>query len=449
MAILRQQPSFNNVFSNTHQFDAGNQLISQQNAGTARANTTAPAQHPVVLQGMPQGITDPRQCRQQQVQYGPPELPLGQHLQGNNMMGPGNIMGQPSPHLHGPNGGLYNLGASQQQLQQGAWNHGMQPNVAQSQAEISNGHWTGAIPGQNHADFNRDQGVPAPAFAPAAYQGPYPMGPMPPMPTPDFAPAGVHGGFHPPPMPIPGFVPTNPALPRSPPTVAHGLALKINVESTRSAASANKSKIGKATPGHRKQISELDLTPVAAHLNKVIEEHEKQKTPTRKPHANKNPDLGYASDGPAANKGLSLYTSPNGSTVSPINNTPTKVHGRGTEPRNFAPRLSATALPPPKFDLGIVRYEPPAPAVPTAVQDPFANLQVGFPVAHGADKSQAVPLEIRAQRSEMLNRLTSGPIGRPTYEIAMDIANFPFVEMAKLSVPATYGVVKLKNVSAH
>ncbi|TLD22150.1 hypothetical protein PspLS_08094 [Pyricularia sp. CBS 133598] len=55
---------------------------------------------------------------------------------------------------------------------------------------------------------------------------------------------------------------------------------------------------------------------------------------------------------------------------------------------------------------------------------------------------------VRSQRSQALNRLTSGPTGRPSAVEALDSNNFPFVETARVVAPdaCTNGVVKLKNI---
>jgi hypothetical protein len=58
-----------------------------------------------------------------------------------------------------------------------------------------------------------------------------------------------------------------------------------------------------------------------------------------------------------------------------------------------------------------------------------------------------VPSHIQALRSEHLNRLTSGPTGRPTLDVALDPANFPFIQGTTQAAPVKHGVVKIKNVS--
>lgn len=57
-----------------------------------------------------------------------------------------------------------------------------------------------------------------------------------------------------------------------------------------------------------------------------------------------------------------------------------------------------------------------------------------------------VPNHIQALRSEHLNRLTSGPTGRPTLDVALDAANFPFIQGTTQAAPVKHGVVKIKNV---
>lgn len=49
-------------------------------------------------------------------------------------------------------------------------------------------------------------------------------------------------------------------------------------------------------------------------------------------------------------------------------------------------------------------------------------------------------------RSEQLNVLTGSPSGLPTLHVALDPANFPFIESAKQCRAENHGVVKLGNV---
>ncbi|GKT46066.1 uncharacterized protein ColSpa_06247 [Colletotrichum spaethianum] len=74
--------------------------------------------------------------------------------------------------------------------------------------------------------------------------------------------------------------------------------------------------------------------------------------------------------------------------------------------------------------------------------------QLGYPIQNAA-MSYGAPVTdyIRAQRSAELNRLTAGPTGLPTAQIALHEANFPFVEPA--TRPAHFvvrGVVKIGNI---
>ncbi|KAK4125129.1 hypothetical protein N657DRAFT_570749 [Parathielavia appendiculata] len=57
-----------------------------------------------------------------------------------------------------------------------------------------------------------------------------------------------------------------------------------------------------------------------------------------------------------------------------------------------------------------------------------------------------VPPEIRAVRSAQLNKLTEGPMGLPTQDMALNPQNFPFMESTIQAAPVGYGVVKIKNI---
>ncbi|KZL80620.1 rna rnp-1 protein [Colletotrichum incanum] len=74
--------------------------------------------------------------------------------------------------------------------------------------------------------------------------------------------------------------------------------------------------------------------------------------------------------------------------------------------------------------------------------------QVGYPPQNAvASYGAPVPDYIRAQRSAELNRLTAGPTGLPTAQVALHEANFPFVDPA--TSPAHFvvrGVVKIGNI---
>ena len=133
--------------------------------------------------------------------------------------------------------------------------------------------------------------------------------------------------------------------------------------------------------------------------------------------------------------------------------------GMFTEPRNYAPRTSGLPLsiscePPPKFDLSIAtgsRTKLFQASFNNTYQDTAAPCR-----DHDAIQTAVVPFfaqylapddQVRASRSGHLNRLTATTTGLPTLTTAMDPANFPFMEGSRQSVAATYGVVKLKNVS--
>ncbi|KAL2161128.1 hypothetical protein VTH06DRAFT_8347 [Thermothelomyces fergusii] len=148
------------------------------------------------------------------------------------------------------------------------------------------------------------------------------------------------------------------------------------------------------------------------------------------------------------------------------------VHGQynQTEPRNFAPRAAAQYYmpPPPAFGLGhrgATKRHEESPIL-GADTDPFLSPQprrIG-----GRDVSQALflpsvpennqlatidqpwhdpaPAEIRAVRSDQLGKLTDGPTGLPTQDVALDPDNFPFIEAATQARPVGHGVVKIKNI---
>lgn len=157
-----------------------------------------------------------------------------------------------------------------------------------------------------------------------------------------------------------------------------------------------------------------------------------------------------------------------------------------TEPRNFAPRTNGTITsdPPPRFVLrtpapilqnldhgnGVITpshsgneriHITPDRSLGSTFDngsrgfDPFRVTELPSVIKPIEPLSNAlvlhnnyVPDYIRQQRSKQLNELTNGPTQRPTAEVALDTANFPFVEGAR-NAQATpgYGVVKLKNVS--
>lgn len=132
--------------------------------------------------------------------------------------------------------------------------------------------------------------------------------------------------------------------------------------------------------------------------------------------------------------------------------------GNLTEPRNYAPRtagLPAANEPPPKFDLGVAQYSSPPQAQHGGMQDPFSPIPGNAgQMRAGPEPSAMTPYgatgsavsELQAQRSNMLNMLTNTPSGLPTFAMAMDPANFPFVEGARQAYAINHGVVKIRNV---
>ncbi|KAK4248716.1 hypothetical protein C7999DRAFT_13368 [Corynascus novoguineensis] len=142
-----------------------------------------------------------------------------------------------------------------------------------------------------------------------------------------------------------------------------------------------------------------------------------------------------------------------------------------TEPRNFAPRVGANYMPPPPaFSLGhrgaTEKHQELQFVGPDA--DPFLSPSPSSRGINGHGMSQAlvlpsvpednqlamahvayhdpVPAEIRAMRSAQLNKLTKGPMGLPTQEVALDPENFPFIEATAQARPVGHGVVKIKNI---
>ncbi|KAL2260121.1 hypothetical protein VTK26DRAFT_5986 [Humicola hyalothermophila] len=146
-----------------------------------------------------------------------------------------------------------------------------------------------------------------------------------------------------------------------------------------------------------------------------------------------------------------------------------------TEPRNFAPRANVVPhpLPPPAFNLGRAPllgngYNGYVSQTTASDSDPFSSTSSPERTM-GSHSSRAlalaavpeddqfalfppttfygpVPDEIRAVRSEKLNRLTAGPAGVPTQDVALDPENFPFIESTTQTGPVSYGVVKIRNI---
>ncbi|KAK2075490.1 hypothetical protein P8C59_009613 [Phyllachora maydis] len=56
------------------------------------------------------------------------------------------------------------------------------------------------------------------------------------------------------------------------------------------------------------------------------------------------------------------------------------------------------------------------------------------------------PAHIKALRSRVLNKLTAGPLGQPTVEMALHHSFFPFVESASMAEPKDHGVVRISNI---
>jgi hypothetical protein len=143
-----------------------------------------------------------------------------------------------------------------------------------------------------------------------------------------------------------------------------------------------------------------------------------------------------------------------------------------TEPRNFAPRTGAmpTFIPPPAFNLGRQGATKKHEDAQFTGQDfdPFMSPPPKGSEIHGMSQALVLrsvpennqlalipqpdfygraPAEIRAIRSEQLNKLTDGPTGLPTQGVALSPENFPFIESTIQAAPVGYGVVKIKNVS--
>ncbi|KZZ88065.1 RNA recognition motif domain protein [Moelleriella libera RCEF 2490] len=136
-------------------------------------------------------------------------------------------------------------------------------------------------------------------------------------------------------------------------------------------------------------------------------------------------------------------------------------HGRPgifTEPRNYAPRTAglpvlASSEPPPKFNLSM--------AVASSNEESRGNVEdtlyadahydhryssSSALVSFASDGKQMLHDQIRSMRSDHLNGLTATNTGLPSFHIAMQPENFPFLEGARQAVPVNYGVVKLKNI---
>ncbi|KAL0468772.1 hypothetical protein QR685DRAFT_445952 [Neurospora intermedia] len=143
-----------------------------------------------------------------------------------------------------------------------------------------------------------------------------------------------------------------------------------------------------------------------------------------------------------------------------------------TEPRNFAPRAgSLPSQPPPPFMIDTAHapntHGTQAGIVTGSGIDPFSpagndeRAIVRIPNHHSGyetpNENYAVmshmpisgppPPEVRAVRSEQLNRLTLlGPYGLPTAEVALHPDNFPFIESCSQASASDAGVVKITNL---
>ncbi|KAF7544436.1 hypothetical protein G7Z17_g9954 [Cylindrodendrum hubeiense] len=133
-----------------------------------------------------------------------------------------------------------------------------------------------------------------------------------------------------------------------------------------------------------------------------------------------------------------------------------ETSGRLTEPRNYAPRTSGQPIvnaPPPKFGLDVTHGSPR-----NSAYDPFISPQAnkavipcfvgsGLPSSTSYGSLVHVPVQtVESQRSGKLNELTNTPSGYPSVEVAMDPANFPFVDGPRQGKSQSHGVVKLKNI---
>lgn len=143
--------------------------------------------------------------------------------------------------------------------------------------------------------------------------------------------------------------------------------------------------------------------------------------------------------------------------------------GRLTEPRNYAPRTSGqpiTQEPPPRFDLPVVAYGSGARLVshvqgrppkrenlsspghsPRQLATPPAPSAAGSVIAYIPLPANAVPAPSQlVYPSDGLKILTCKPSGLVTLSVALDPANFPFMEASRQARASSSGVVKLKNV---
>ncbi|KAL1862751.1 hypothetical protein Daus18300_008395 [Diaporthe australafricana] len=183
----------------------------------------------------------------------------------------------------------------------------------------------------------------------------------------------------------------------------------------------------------------------------------------------------YGSSTPAPS--ASVYNSPGG-TFTPAQYMSSPSYRGRTDSRNSDAYGNALTEPPPQFALGspalahqqvysnVISPSSAGGQVSThgtvassghsssnSVVDPFNGpalpgvIQPIEPQTAMVLHENAVPVHIRNMRSKQLNELTAGPTGRPRPEVALDAANFPFIESARNAQPTTHhGVVKLKNI---
>ncbi|KAG8160882.1 hypothetical protein KVR01_009146 [Diaporthe batatas] len=175
-----------------------------------------------------------------------------------------------------------------------------------------------------------------------------------------------------------------------------------------------------------------------------------------------------------------MYNSPGGAVPQARYVAPPSSRG-WSEPRKLDTRPNISNEPPPRFDLqttptgvsqqGYSNVMSPASTAGTipprgttastgpsssanSVVDPFNGpplpsvIQPIEPQSAMVLHENRVPEAIRRMRSKQLNALTdSGPNGRPRLDVALDAANFPFVESARNAQPGAHcGVIKLKNI---
>lgn len=138
-----------------------------------------------------------------------------------------------------------------------------------------------------------------------------------------------------------------------------------------------------------------------------------------------------------------------------------------SEPKNWAPGKTTFEGPPPKFSLPVTApattmHHSPSKSVSTVGSDPF------YSDSNGGSCSSVQPLYHQQQHQQMhseqlalvhvggpndihlstqLKFLISTPFGLPSFSIAMDPKNFPFMDSAKQHKSINYGVIKIRNVS--